>query len=572
MKKIRLMNVVAALMATLVFASCSEEVTSVAPVIAEDAIFAAKLNLKSIYDKSFGDGSAQSAKVMNALKSALQTEEMPQQALNILNKALENPMAAFGLNLDQPVYLSATMDAQSEEAGIYLTASVSDRTMLQMILEKSFAQVEKETQTEKEYLESSEWYDGEYHLAGRETIQNGGKFYYFGGAADNAVCCALTDNALIFYMSAKSLGAGGVKGKAAIEKLLSQKGVCQGTGIDKFMAAQDDMNLWLDVETFMEKAKPLIRRGDASVYMMLKQFEAFYKGMSLTAALDFQAGRTVVNMSATMSEELKEQSMKYYTQPTDKYFSYIPASSLVAANLACNTAPLQEMWNELSGDANVGSYIQALKSFGIDERFVAGLPGTITAGLSVGMDGEPAVSLVMECDRKVYDVLMLLLVQHSGMVEDNGDGTYSIFEQNDYDDYDYDYGYGYLPTAKNYIGSLTYTDGAIVAMTSNLWNQSNGGRGFYNNYRMSSTADDIAKGGIALNLESLDGKILDTVAKEMSEALRPVHMSSRDLLDYCTSVTITNPDMFTSEISMNMGDKEHNLLQKFVALLSDTIR
>ena len=161
MKKNQLMKVVAVFCATLFFSSCSEEVVNSVPMVAEDACMVAKIDVKSIYQKSLGDGSQQSADLINALKAAVNNENLPQVAHSVINGALNNPIGAMGLDFNEPIYVSLVADPLSGEGGFYFTMAVSDVAMLQTVLEMTYKNIESMSSL-------------------RAPIGNGGNFYFYG--------------------------------------------------------------------------------------------------------------------------------------------------------------------------------------------------------------------------------------------------------------------------------------------------------------------------------------------------------------------------------------------------------
>ena len=545
--------------ASVLLASCAEEEKVSLPLAPEDAVFAAKVDVKSIYEKSLGDGSAASENIMQNLQAALMQAGAPTPVENILKKALNNPMTAFGLNLNQPVLVSATMDVASENVGVYFSLPLSDKALFCMILDQVYAKASKSSEYDSEY----DYYGRENLSPSKETLSGGTDFYFFGGAADNYACCAVAGNAAVVYVSNQSLGKNGQAGKAAIEKLLSQSGSCTGAGFDAFMASQDDLAIWYDVDSLLDMAMPMIKQEDMSLYAVLEMLKPYFEGVSVRGSLDFEKGKTVVGFSVDGPQQMKDMVAKYTAVPSDKFFSTLPASSVVAANIAISKKALSDTWTELLNDPSIGAYLkQGAAQFGIGEEFISGLPGTITAGLTVGADGNPVGALAIECDKYVYDTVMNLLEAHSGMVESTGLDTYMIYEEEyDYDSYNYYYGYSPTPV-KTRIASVVYVNGAAIITTDSML-------GVQTGYR-SAASRLISNGGFVLDVVNLPSDLMNELTKELSSELH-MWINPSMVLDWVSSVSLTAKDGLNTELSVNMGDQQHNILQKLIAVISQEL-
>ena len=80
-------------------------------------------------------------------------------------------------------------------------------------------------------------------------------------------------------------------------------------------------------------------------------------------------------------------------------------------------------------------------------------------------------------------------------------------------------------------------------------------------------AQQIAKGGFVFNIEALPSHLLDSVAEEVD-----YYMTGRDLLEYLNAVVVTASDDFmASTITLNMGDKEHNMLEKVLEFVASQV-
>lgn len=541
----------------VIFASCaSEEVTE--NYIPEDAIAVAKVDLASLYEKSLGDGSETSKRIMDFLRETVNQEDIPAPAQNIILNSLNNPINVFGLNLNQPVLCSATIDVYEEQIGLYISLPLSDRILFKSIIEKAYEDSEDYALWATElgdYMDYPEPY--------KTTIANGVDFYYFGDMLDmGCLCLAITNHSVICYVSPKSLGNEGKVGQKAIKELLGQKGTCDGPGFDKFMASSNDASIWLDVDALMDEMLPLIRKEEPQAYAVLKQFDSILDGLNITTSLDFELGKTVLTASVSGSDEYEQLLDKYTATSTDKYFSMIPSNSALVANFAISKQTVSDVWESLSNAKELSMYMGIAKQFGVNEEFIAGLPGTITMGLALIDKNTPSYSLAIECDKYVYDIVMSLLETFSGMVENNNDGSYSIYtEEYDYYSFDYD-------TIKKYIGYVKYVDGAAVVMSTDFWYATSGGQEFPSSYA-SSESSKIANGGCLFDFTKLPESMLAELVYELSMELN-YRITSADIFEYFSSMVLTHSDG-ESRLECNMTDKKHNLLQKMIALLSDFI-
>mgnify|MGYP003305049382 FL=1 len=63
-----------------------------------------------------------------------------------------------------------------------------------------------------------------------------------------------------------------------------------------------------------------------------------------------------------------------------------------------------------------------------------------------------------------------------------------------------------------------------------------------------------------VNLEVIPIELLDYLASEID-----IFMDGEDLLGYVTSLVVdTSDDFMSATVTLNMGDKNHNLLEKLV--------
>jgi hypothetical protein len=73
-------------------------------------------------------------------------------------------------------------------------------------------------------------------------------------------------------------------------------------------------------------------------------------------------------------------------------------------------------------------------------------------------------------------------------------------------------------------------------------------------------AKEIQNGGVVMNLEALPIPVLDMFAKEID-----ANMSGEELLDFVSSVVVASyNDNMSAKLILNMGDKQHNFLEKLI--------
>ena len=90
-------------------------------------------------------------------------------------------------------------------------------------------------------------------------------------------------------------------------------------------------------------------------------------------------------------------------------------------------------------------------------------------------------------------------------------------------------------------------------------------RGFKNRFAVNYAIVNVDslnafENGAVVDLEVLPASLLDSLASEVE-----YYMTGRELLEYVNSVVITSSDdHMQATLTLNMGDKEHNLLEKLV--------
>ena len=80
----------------------------------------------------------------------------------------------------------------------------------------------------------------------------------------------------------------------------------------------------------------------------------------------------------------------------------------------------------------------------------------------------------------------------------------------------------------------------------------------------------VNKGGFVLDVANLPSEFMNDLARELSSELR-MWINPSVILDWVSSVSLTAKDGLNAELSVNMGDQQHNLLQKLITVISQKL-
>lgn len=435
-----------------------------------------------------------------------------------------NNLGSLGIDLMEPVVASVAFeikDVEPEMEGAFeacLVASLDDREKFVKNLDKLVEMLDEEDAlkvTKKDYDESYAHY---MIFSDEEGAFDLGVF------ANAAVLRVTYDPSSDFKNMAKSMA-----------KLFANGGPAKTEGLDKFYKSEADAALWIDFDNSMKSLKPAFDMADDDVAKQLEALIPLCKGASLVSELDFYYGATSLEFSVYGSDKLKEQALKYNKPASSKYFSYLPASSAVVLNVALKDFPglVEELskTNEELADA-----FESLEELGFDEELYAGFPGQITFALDGYEFGEseiPHFVLVMECQRNVWNFLESYLKEYADLVASD---MYCIEDQ-------------------LYVG---YNHGVIMAMDAETLYRSQSGT--EDSFADTELAGEIRKGGMLVNLAALPYSALSELAESIDSS-----MSAYDLLDWVSSVVLTNSEDFMSAtLTVNMRDQDHNILSKIL--------
>ena len=201
-----------------------------------------------------------------------------------------------------------------------------------------------------------------------------------------------------------------------------------------------------------------------------------------------------------------------------------------------------DVWDELMAQEELAPVLESVGSeYGVDENFLKGLPGTITAAVAVSAEEVPSFAVVAECDKKVFELLERF-IEDFGLEKDGDAYMYEDYSGNEY--------------------YLTYVDGAILFMDSSVWNVSKG-KALKENYKSASTSSLIAKGGMVVDFSVIPEEYLEEIAYEMD-------MEGSDLLDWVSSIDVTY-DKSLVRMVWNTNDKKSNILQNLIGLIADEL-
>ena len=527
MKTKNILRVGVAFWSAVFLASCGG--SSVYDMTPSDAQFVVKVDARSLLEKTFAEETGDVKVVLNELKNACDEFES-KELTNIVKAVIDDPRSS-GVNFSEPIVISGTADLDDEEFDVYVALPLADS--------KKFKEV-----VEAFYEESKEIAENSYYCSEpkRFTLDKDIEGYYLGdGVLDEDVCLGLTKNAAVFYLSSEGLGENLKDGKSALNDLFAQKNGCEASGIKEFKELDKDFAVWFNGEEFVRTMMKEYKYALGSYYKDLSAISDLYENFYYVLSLNFEKGKTVLECTYGGSKELAKIGEKYYASPSDKYFKYMPKNSFAIANLGLSSKLFVDTWGELMEQEELAPVLESVGSeYGVDENFLKGLPGTITAAVAVSSEEEvPAFAVVAECDKKVFELLERF-VEDLGFEEDGSAYVYEDYSGNEY--------------------YLAYVDGAILFMDSSVWNASKG-KALKENYKSASTSSVIAKGGMVVDFSVIPEEYLEEIAYEMD-------MESGDLLDLVSSIDMTY-DKSSVRIVWNANDKKSYILQKLMGFVAD---
>lgn len=502
----------AAAAAAFVIASCSGNKAVLATadnMVPGDAVFAIKVNADQIWNKALGEQGSMVRNAWNASKGmlAMQTAEFGEMG-EVARQILNDP-AALGVDLTQGVVVSVggeITDIYAEEgvAQVYVVAMLDNSEAFLKVADAAVAVANAEggLSAYKDVEES-----GYTHYV---IMSEDGISMDLGVSAESAVFRFMYNETVDAAALAQSLTAAFVQESAATE------------GLKAFHENNKDFVMWGDFEGVMTAYLPFIESLDPATASQLQTYMPMYEGGSFVSDLNFEAGKTVIGLHSYGSKELEAYVQKYNTASSDKFFSKLPESSFVVVNVAIkNFAGLVEELRTMSPE--YAEVFAELEAYGMDKEFFEGFPGIVTLAVDAKGLGEtdlPGFAVFAECEENVYELAKSAV-----------GAEFEAYARLGYED-----GYMYL------VDPQTYAKGVASGFDKN------------------ELASAIKKGGAVIDFAAFPEFILDELAYETDLGL-----SGQELLEYISSVVIVHSSDFTSAtVTVNMGDKQHNFLEKVV--------
>ena len=497
-------------------------------MIPDNAVVALKVMPEQLWDKAVGDPDSQISKMLNMAKLAV---SMNTGELDDFGKALADVIkdpAALGVNLGEPVVVSLSGDFEKiaeEKASldVYVTALLSDKNAFVSFLDTALAFAE-----ENEAFEFDKSTDAGY------------AYYEFSVEQDGLyVDLGVTSESLVFRLSYDTLSKS-KNLKKSMSKLFAGGAPEKTDALTDFYATKADLSVWADVEGLLTTLMPAVEMSGSSDAAMLEESMPMYKHASIVSTWTLNDGQTVIDLKSYGSEEMVAYAQKYNDIASDKYFKYLPESSVFVANVAIKNFPglVEEICKTSPEYEEVLEYLD--EPPGIDEEFFAGCPGLLTFALD-GHDIDrreiPGFIAYVECGENVWELIESNLDEAAELV---GYNQYSI------DDRLY----------------VAYDGVAVILVEAETLRRSYAGG--ISSFASTPYASQIRNGGFVFNVAALPYRLLDRAAEEISDGFR-YYMTGRDLLEYISSMVVTmSDDHMSSTVTLNMGDKEHNLLEKLV--------
>lgn len=515
-----LVCIVALLYVAFAVSSCSDRF-SVRSVVPTNAFFAAKLNVS---DDVYSD------------LERVETEIDTSSSLGyLLKQALEDPDNVAGLNLTEPVVVSANHFRGNDDAYMYYAAAVSDRMAVTDFVYEVY-ELYKEDCTED--ILSSE----PQHI----QMDHGVSVYRFGPEYRDDVACAVSDNFVFFCTRIFCNGSQREGATKAVQALLSQKRACSDVGFRRFLKSENTVDIWFNLKRSLSAFSSSI---DAEAFFVTYIGSRLPDDLTFNARLDFEKGRTVCGVK-TNCRMLKIYLRKYYRKSSGKYMQMLPESAYAVLNCSVDNKLFRMMRDKfIMMNLFLREIVEDVYESGLSDEFIAGLPGTVT--MCFAPDGEIAGRLgyvfVAECDRHVYDAC-LKIFEEGGIIEAAEDGGYSFYYDSSDENQDSNKAY------------FRYHKQAMVVMSEGLWRQSGYGKSFNSGFRSSELSSAIADGGLLIDVSSIPSV---DVVPDLDEDQRRLFT---ELLLYLSNVVFTY-DAQEAEITCNMVDQECTMIHRLVSIL-----
>lgn len=519
----RILKFAAVAAASFIVAGCIGNdglLASKGDMVPDNAIAAVKVNADQLWNKALGEPGSRARDMWQTGKSmaSMYAAEFGEIG-DVLRQILNDP-DALGVDMKEPMVLSFAgeisemndMDGQAEMCLVALLDN-SDAFLKVADAAVTFAKAEAGVVVFKD-VEKEDYTHYEFVVDEGVSVDLG-----------------VTEESAVLRFKFDSTG--NTEGLSdSMLALFAGEGPQDTDGIEAFYDSDADLAAWGDFDAMLNVMLPVIEEEDPAIAEQLQPYIEMYAGAAIVYDLDFQDGKTVLNVGVYGSEELEAYADKYNKKASDKFFKQLPEPAFVAFNAAIKdfAGIVDEMCRINPDYVDLLAYLE--EEYDFNKELLNGFPGLVTFALTgAGLYSDvPAFGLMMECDESVWEYAQEYLAEYA---EADENGVYNIGEM-------------------VYIG---YTDGYVYAKDAETFNGLNSSSFADNAY-----AKTIAKGGAVVDLEALSADVLDDLASEIS-----YYMEGEDLLEYVTSVVVDPSDDFMSAtVTVNMGDKNHNLLEKLV--------
>ena len=492
-------------------------------MIPDNAVVALKVDFDLLLNKALGDENSPLRDYWNMAKSGLSGQMRGYGEVGEYVRKIINDPALSGIEVDEPVVVSCAYDMQNipyvdPSVDVYMVALLEDRSAFIKVVDAvmNYAILEEDMNVSKVELGSYTYYE---FLSEYDTAVDL-------GVAAKAAVLRIRENG---YESGDAL-------KESFVNLFANGGPEKSKGLKKFYGTEEEVALWVDLEGAMNSAMPLfVEELDPMTLSKIHASKEVYKGASVVADLAFNDGQTVVNCNVYGSDLLKETATKYNKPASDKYLKKVPASAALVLNLAIKD--LDVLFDQLCAESRdiQDMYNDLAMEFGFNKNLLKGLTGTITLALdgrTLSYRSEPGLMLCVEAERNVWTYAQSYLDEFA---ERQSADKYSVDDQ---------------------IYFLYEDDHMTMVDAKTMYTTPVAGT---NSFADTEFGAQIKNSGLYLNLAAIPSNDLVKFFRREFD----LRLSREQILGFCSSVVLTTSDDFMSTtLTLNMNDKEHNLLEK----------
>ena len=497
-------------------------------MIPDNAVLAVKVMPGQLFDKTLGDPGSQGYELWEDFRDEIIAVLYSEDDMSGMLAGLIESPEFFGVSMDEPIVLSFAGNFDNvmrDEAAmeIFLTTRVADRGRFEAFVNMVLARIDSDEEVKKQVVNST--------------------YTHYEIAKDNRDGVAL-DMALMGDIVVARFTADTIDGisdlKTSMQSLFANYGPKKTEGLLDFYASQADMAVWIDLERGIDLVLPVLKAQDPTTAAQLEQFMPLYKGASFVTDLTFMDGKTVLEMRTFGSDALKANAVKYNTSSSDKFFNHLPYTSAVVVNVAIKDFP--GLVDQLCAtNADYAEAFEMLELYaGLDKSVYAGFPGVMTMALDgEGLDDRdiPGFALCMECKENVWDLIREYLGEIASKV---GANKYSI-------------------QGEVYV---SYNGDAVIMTDKNTERKIRNG---YRTFAEAPMAHVVRNSGMMIDLNNIPRNLISTALEEVGDV-----MTVNEFLEFISSASITvAPDFMTSTLTLNMNDKQHNLLEKLVLFIAE---